>query len=196
MNARPAQDDPPGYGRTRDHRHDHRHPHGGDCDHAAERAAVAPDALAEAEALCLRRGVRLTPIRRDVLQALYTTHRPLGAYDIADIIARGAARRVAPITIYRALEFLLEQGFIHKLETRNAFIACPHTHAPGELVAFLICEVCGGVDEVSSPAFSGSLAQVLAHAGFAPRARVVEIAGVCAHCCAAAENEDSVAEPA
>ncbi|MGV6875118.1 transcriptional repressor [Pseudochelatococcus sp. B33] len=197
MNARPASGSSPGPGRPHAHDYDHDHPHDGDCDHATKRAAVAADALAQAEAVCAERSVRLTPIRRDVLSALYATHRPLGAYDIADIMAREAERRVAPITIYRALEFLLEQGFVHKLETRNAFIACPHVHEPGELVAFLICEVCGGVDEVSSPAFSGSLARVLAQAGFAPRARVVEIAGICAHCGGKAENrDDSVAEHA
>lgn len=174
----------------------HVHQHDGDCEHATERAAIAADAMALAEATCAERGVRLTPIRSDVLESLYTTHRPLGAYDIAEIMARETRRRVAPITIYRALEFLLEQGFIHKLETRNAFIACPHAHEPGELVAFLICDVCGGVDEVSSLPFSRAMADVLSHADFAPRTRVVEIGGVCAHCGHAAVGDDSVAEPA
>lgn len=207
MNARPAQgasdhDASAGFGRPHDHprdhhAHDHHAHHDGACDHATERAAVAGEALARAEATCARRGVRLTPIRRDVLEALYATHRPLGAYDIAEMLARESARRIAPITVYRALEFLLEQGFIHKLETRNAFIACPHAHKPDELVVFLICEACGGVDEVSSPAFSGSLAGVLGQAGFAPRARVVEIAGVCAHCGGeAAARGDPAAAPA
>ncbi len=188
MNTRPAP-----HGPHDDHDAHHHH---GSCGHATERAAVAGDAMARAEADCARRGVRLTPIRRDVLQALYTTHRPLGAYDIADQMARETERRVAPITIYRALEFLLEQGFIHKLETRNAFIACPHAHEPGELVAFLICEACGGVDEVSSPAFGSALARVVAQAGFSPRARVVEIAGICAHCGVRAGRDEAVAEPA
>lgn len=177
------------------------HAHGGEaCDHATHRAALAPGALQHAADLCRARGVRMTPIRHDVLSALYTTHRPLGAYDIAEIMGREAQRRVAPITIYRALEFLLEQGFIHKLETRNAFIACPHVHSPGELVVFLICEQCGGVDEASSPVFSGALAKMLGEAGFTPRNEVVEIAGICAHCGGKGQGEvapkDSVAEPA
>lgn len=195
--ASPSYGAPSGSGR--DHAHSHG-PHGhdhDDCDHATVRAAVAPDALARAEDACQQRGVRLTPIRHDVLSALYTTHRPLGAYDIAEIMGREADRRVAPITIYRALEFLLEQGFIHKLETRNAFIACPHAHEPGELVVFLICEVCGGVDEAISPEFNRSLTGVLKEAGFAPRVKIVEIAGVCAHCGGSASaSDDSVAEPA
>jgi Fur family zinc uptake transcriptional regulator len=154
----------------------------GDCAHAARRAADAPGALSAAETACRERGVRLTRIRRDVLAALYETHRPLGAYDLAEALARRAERRVAPITVYRALEFLLEQGFIHRLATKNAFVACPHRHGPGELVAFLICETCGGVDEDASPDVGAALGRVLAKAGFAPHAQVVEIVGLCAHC--------------
>jgi Fur family transcriptional regulator, zinc uptake regulator len=157
------------------------HDHEG-CAHAARRAADAPAALSAAEDCCRERGVRLTTMRRDVLSALYDTHRPLGAYDLADALAARSHRRVAPITIYRALEFLLEQGFIHRLATKNAFVACPHRHAPDDLVAFLICEACGGVDEAASPDVGAALGRVLAKAGFAPRARVIEIAGICAHC--------------
>lgn len=153
-----------------------------ECDHATHRAMEGPDAIERAEEACRRRGVRMTPIRREVLAALYMTHRPLGAYDIADIMGRETERRIAPITIYRALEFLLEQGFIHKLETRNAFIACPHDHLPGELVVFLICDICGGVDETGSPEVSSALSRVLSKAGFSPANKVVEIAGVCSHC--------------
>jgi len=173
------------------HGHPHGHPHGhdhgptGPCGHARARAAEAPQALAEAEALCRSRGQRLTPIRRDVLEALYATHRPLGAYDLAEALARRHDRRVAPITIYRALDFLLEQGLIHKLATQNTFIACPHRHASGELVIFLICEICGGVDEVSSPELGAVMQRIRSKADFVPRAEVMEITGTCAHCKAA-----------
>jgi Fur family transcriptional regulator, zinc uptake regulator len=152
------------------------------CAHAARRAADAPLALSAAEDSCRERGVRLTAIRRDVLTALYDTHRPLGAYDLAAALAARTQRRIAPITIYRALEFLIEQGFIHRLATRNAFVACPHRHGPDDLVAFLICETCGGVDEAASPDVGAALGRVLAKAGFAPHVRVIEIAGLCAHC--------------
>lgn len=160
----------------------HQHGQGSTCDHATHHAAQAPLALERAAQTCRERGVRMTPIRQDVLSALYTTHRPLGAYDIAEIMGREAERRVAPITIYRALEFLLEQGFIHKLETRNAFIACVHDHAPDDLIVFLICEACGGVDEASSPTVSNAMTAILREAKFIPRAKVVEIVGLCAHC--------------
>ncbi|MBM3083019.1 transcriptional repressor [Chelatococcus daeguensis] len=171
------------------HGHDHHHGDDADCAHAAARLKEAPAALDAAEAACRTRGQRLTPIRRAVLETLYATHRPLGAYDLAEALTQQDERRVAPITIYRALDFLLEQGFVHKLETKNAFVACPHHHEPGELVVFLICEACGGVDEAASPDVGSALRRVLTDAAFKPRAQVVEIAGTCAHCREGAKGE-------
>jgi Fur family transcriptional regulator, zinc uptake regulator len=154
-------------------KHDHDH---GDaaCAHAAHQSERAPDALAEAESACEARGARLTPIRRQVLEALYTTHRPLGAYDLAEGLSATGGRRVAPIQVYRALDFLMEQD--------NAFIACPHRHGPADLVAFLICEGCGGVDELASPAVSESVSHLLSAERFKPHMQVLEISGRCAHC--------------
>jgi Fur family zinc uptake transcriptional regulator len=153
-----------------------------DCAHAAHQSARAPEALAEAEALCRVRGVRLTPIRRDVLGVLYATHRPLGAYDIADALGSQGHRRLAPITIYRALEFLMAEGLAHRLASRNAFVACPHRHGPQDLVAFLICEACGGVDEMSSAPLGQALSSLLKAERFEPHLQVLEISGRCSHC--------------
>lgn len=162
------------------------------CAHVHARAAALPEALASAQAACDARGVRLTPIRTAVLEALLASHAPLGAYEILDALnAAGgeagpgesrAGRSLAPIAIYRALDFLIEQGFAHKLESRNAFTACPHAHGPHELVAFLICERCGGVDELAPAPLGAALAHMLAQEGFAPRRQVLEITGTCAHC--------------
>jgi Fur family transcriptional regulator, zinc uptake regulator len=163
----------------RDKPHDHGH---GACAHAADRFTHAPEALADAEAQCRARGVRLTPIRRDVLGALYATHRPLGAYDIAADLADKGHRKLAPVTIYRALEFLMAEGLVHRLASRNAFVACPHRHGPDELVAFLICESCGGVDELSSPGLARALSGLLKTEGFEPHLQVLEISGRCGHC--------------
>ncbi len=160
---------------------DHHHPEGA-CAHAAHQSERAGDALASAEAACRAKGARLTPMRREVLEALYATHRPLGAYDTAEVLARKTGRRLAPITVYRALDFLLEQGLAHRLASRNAFVACPHGHAAGEFVAFLICETCGGVDEMSSADVAETIADLLAREGFQPRLQVLEISGHCAHC--------------
>jgi Fur family transcriptional regulator, zinc uptake regulator len=152
------------------------------CEHAEARASTAQDIIALAEEACAQRHVRLTPIRRKVFETLLSTHRPLGAYEIIDEMARSGIKRLAPITIYRALDFLLEQGFIHRLSSRNAFIACPHQHAPQELVTFLICEGCGGVDEIASRSLSSSLDTVLEERHFKAKSRIIEISGICGHC--------------
>ena len=164
---------------------DQHHAHGAEhglCAHAADRSAHAPEALSEAEALCRARGVRLTPIRRDVLAVLYGTHRPLGAYDIADALGDKGHRRLAPITVYRALEFLMTEGLAHRLASRNAFVACPHRHGARDLVAFLICDACGGVDEMSSAPLGQALSRLLKEERFEPHLQVLEISGRCAHC--------------
>ena len=90
--------------------------------------------------------------------------------------------RPAPITVYRALEFLRDNGLIHRIESRNAFIACVHNHAAGALVVFLICEHCGAVGEAASAAVADHLKSAARAAGFVPKAPVIEISGVCAHC--------------
>lgn len=159
------------------------HDHADDaCEHARDRSANAAAALAEADRICRAQGVRLTPIRSGVLAALHATHRPLGAYDIIDALATAGERRLAPISIYRALDFLIAQGLVHRLATRNAFVACPHRHPALERIAFLICDSCGGVDEIASPDLSDSLTRLFAGQHFSPRLPVLEIAGLCAHC--------------
>ena len=139
------------------------------------------DALAHAEAICAARAERLTPIRRRVLEALLASHLPLGAYELIDRLAKQGARP-APITIYRALDFLREQGLVHRIESRNAFIACVHNHAAADPVVFLICERCGAVGEAASLAVAQTLKSAARAAGFTPKSPVIEISGVCSHC--------------
>ncbi len=139
------------------------------------------DALAHAETLCAQRAQRLTPIRRQVLTTLLESHKPLGAYEIIDRAPAGTPRP-APITIYRALDFLREQGLVHRIESRNAFVACVGNHASGDLVVFLICEDCGEVGEASSEGITDQLKSAARAAGFTPKAPVIEISGICAHC--------------
>jgi Fur family zinc uptake transcriptional regulator len=141
----------------------------------------ASDAIAHAEAICAKRSERLTPQRRRVLEALLASHAPLGAYELIDRLAvRG--NRPAPITIYRALDFLREQGLVHRIESRNAFIACVHNHASGDPVVFLICEQCGAVGEAASAAVADTVRSASRAAGFTPKTPVIEIFGTCAHC--------------
>jgi Fur family transcriptional regulator, zinc uptake regulator len=139
------------------------------------------DALQHAERVCAGRSQKLTPIRRRVLEALLSSHRPLGAYEIIEELAKSNPRP-APITVYRALEFLMENGLVHRIESRNAFLACAHDHDEAAMVAFLICERCGLVGEVPAAPVAQSLNASARSTGFTPKMSIVEITGVCAHC--------------
>jgi Fur family transcriptional regulator, zinc uptake regulator len=139
------------------------------------------DAMAHAEEVCARRTQKFTPIRRQVLQALLSSHRPLGAYEVIDELAKSMPRP-APITVYRALDFLMENGLVHRIESRNAFLACAHDHDETSMVAFLICDHCGSVGEIPAAPVAQSLNAAARASGFAPKLSVVEIAGTCAHC--------------
>ena len=139
------------------------------------------DAIGHAERVCGARAQRLTPIRRQVLQALLSSHRPLGAYEVIDELAK-TMPRPAPITVYRALDFLMENGLVHRIESRNAFLACAHDHDETSMVAFLICDRCGAVGEIPAAPVAQSLKAAARATGFAPKLSVVEIAGTCAHC--------------
>jgi Fur family transcriptional regulator, zinc uptake regulator len=141
----------------------------------------AADALHHAERVCEQRAQKFTPIRRHVLQALLSSHRPLGAYEVIDELAKSMPRP-APITVYRALDFLMENGLVHRIESRNAFLACAHDHDAAAMVAFLICEHCGSVGEIPAAPVAQSLNAAARATGFTPKLSVVEITGTCAHC--------------
>jgi len=135
--------------------------------------------LARAEALCAERGVRLTVQRRRVLELVCRAARPIGAYEILDQIRDGAP--AAPPTVYRALDFLQEQGLVHKLETQHAYVGCTHPEHP-HMSQFLICADCGDVTELENEAIAGSLRSVAAETGFEPRRPIVEVIGTCSTC--------------
>jgi Fur family zinc uptake transcriptional regulator len=136
--------------------------------------------LEQAEALCRQNGARLTPGRKQVLRLVCEAERPLSAYEILDRMQDGA-RRPAPPTVYRALDFLLEQGLIHKIESLHAFVGCSHPGHP-HAGQFLICTDCGKVNEISEELLGSGLRQVARTAGFHTRKPVVELLGTCAHC--------------
>jgi Fur family zinc uptake transcriptional regulator len=146
-----------------------------------DHARCAADAIAHAEAVCAERAQRLTAPRRRVLEVLAASHKPLGAYEIIELMARKKARP-APITVYRALEFLMKHGFVHRIESRNAYLACTRNHDSGVLVAFLMCDTCGAVGEASTAAMAQGLAAAAKKAGFRPGMSVIEITGTCSHC--------------
>lgn len=143
----------------------------------------AADALRHAEAISAREGLRLTDQRRAVLAALLRSHVPASAYDVIDRLAEEGGRRPAPVTVYRALDFLVEHRFAHRIESRNAYVACDRgADCAGETTLFLLCERCGAAGEASSADLDRVLAAVTAGVGFAPSAPVIEIRGLCAKC--------------
>jgi Fur family zinc uptake transcriptional regulator len=136
--------------------------------------------LRQAKSWCTAQGARLTLQRRQVLGILLNSDRPLGAYQILDALSKDQPR-IAPPTVYRALEFLQQHGLIHKLETLHAYISCSHpdhTHHS----QFLICTVCGDVTELEDAEIAGSLDHAAAASGFEPSQDVVELTGYCAQC--------------
>jgi Fur family zinc uptake transcriptional regulator len=145
-------------------------------------------ALARADALCTARGVRLTDQRRQVLEIVCRAERPVGAYEILDAL-RDLGKKPAPTMVYRALDFLLEQGLIHRLQTLHAFIGCTHPEYP-HASEFLICTDCGRVRELEDAQVQFSLVEAAAQTGFAVARRVVEVIGTCAHCTPKAQQGD------
>lgn len=139
------------------------------------------NALRHAERVCAKRSRKFTPIRRQVLEALLSSHRPLGAYDVIEELAK-TNPRPAPITVYRALDFLMENGLVHRIESRNAYLACAHDHDEAATMAFLICERCGLVGEVPAASVAQNLNASARATGFAPKMSMVEIIGICTHC--------------
>ncbi|MCY4551726.1 MAG: Fur family transcriptional regulator [Defluviicoccus sp.] len=146
--------------------HDH-----GDC---------VASALEDAIAVCGERGVRLTPVRRRVLEIIWQGHRPLGAYAILDVLS-GEGHSPAPPTVYRALEFLLTQGLVHRLSSLNAYVGCSRPGHPGA-GQFLLCTACGTAAELNDPGIERAIERGAAAEGFVCRDHTVEISGLCPHC--------------
>jgi Fur family zinc uptake transcriptional regulator len=132
-------------------------------------------------------GLKLTPLRRRVLEEVAASHHAVGAYEILERLSRKERTRMAPISVYRALDALLEMGVVHRLESRNAYFAChaPHgKHGPRQII--LACERCATVAEVATPATFEAIDSAARSAGFRPTRVMVEVTGLCASCAAAA----------
>ena len=141
-------------------------------------------ALDTARRLCAERALRLTPLREQVLQLVWQSHKPLGAYAILDLlsVANGATgQRPAPPTVYRALEFLLENGLVHRINSLNAFIGCNHPLAHHSSL-FLICRNCETAIEITDPAISSAIHRAAQSARFTEQSACVEISGLCPNC--------------
>lgn len=145
-----------------------------------DHGACVRHALEAAEAECRRRGARLTEVRRRVLELVWASHQPIGAYAVLEALAR-EGWSAAPPTVYRALEFLLAHGLVHKIERLNAFIGCSHPGAP-HAGQFLLCTGCGAAAELADDAIDSVVAQSAARLGFSVSRQTVEVEGLCPAC--------------
>lgn len=139
-------------------------------------------ALSDADRVCQERGLRLTPVRRRVLELVWRKHSVTKAYGLLAELEK-ELDSAAPPTVYRALDFLLEAGLIHRIESLNAFVGCPEpgkTH-PGQ---FMICQRCENVEELDLPAVAKELQQKASGRGFVVERQTVEVRGLCAACTA------------
>jgi len=148
------------------------------------------EAIGAAEARCARDGRSFTPLRRRVLELVWSSHGPVGAYELLDAL-RAERRGAAPPTIYRALEFLMENGLIHRIESLNAYVGCgsPDNHQDHRHGGqFLICRDCGAVAELADPAIARAVATRARALGFAVEQQTIEVTGLCPRCTGAAES--------
>ena len=163
-----------------------------------DHARCAADALIHAEAICRREGLRFTEQRRHVLQALLESHVPASAYDVIERLAGSSgqrdsskrdstksdsSKRLAPISVYRALDFLTANNFAHRIESMNAYVACDRGDdcEPGATL-FLICDTCGAAAEAASDELGALITREATERGFASRQPVLEVRGLCARC--------------
>lgn len=139
--------------------------------------------LAHADAHAARQGLALTPLRRQVFAAIVASERPVGAYELMDALEpqRG---RVPPTTVYRALDFLLAHGFVHRIESRNAFVACCDVGIPHRC-QFLLCDGCGASVEIPGDALADQLSHRAPALGFEVHRQVIELSGLCGSCASA-----------
>ena len=145
-----------------------------------EHQGCIADALARAEDVCRQRGARLTPLRRRVLELVWRSHRAVKAYDLLAALGdeHGTAK---PPTVYRTLEFLIDQGLVHRIDSLNAFVGCPQPDR-SHSAQFLICGGCGEVSEMNAASIDRAVEDQAAGSGFALSRQIIELHGKCPHC--------------
>lgn len=139
------------------------------------------EALQRARQICAARGARLTPIREHVLSLIWENHKPVGAYSLLESLDAQSERRSTPPTVYRALDFLLEQGLVHRIASLNAFVGCAdpsHRHSGH----FLICRHCNTAIELDAEAIDSAIRQAAEGRGFHAEEQCVEVVGSCQRC--------------
>ena len=147
---------------------------------AHDHTACIDQAVSTAAQLCERKGLNLTPIRRRILEIVWRAHEPIGAYEILAELAK-EREKAAPPTVYRALEFLMDAGLVHRIDSLNAFLGCTepgHAH----VAQFLVCRQCQRVAEIDDPAINRVLAEQSRVKGFRIEPTSLEIKGLCSDC--------------
>ena len=137
--------------------------------------------IALAVSICKSRGVQMTALRRRVLELLWERGRPTGAYELIEAVGLGQSRPVGPPTVYRALEFLMAQDLVSRIESLNAYVPCLHPERRHDCL-FFICRSCRAAVELEDPRIGGLLAENAAVVGFVETRRTVEVEGMCAQC--------------
>ena len=138
------------------------------------------NALEVAKEKCNRQGLRLTKIREQVLEIIWSSHSPIGAYDVLQKLQE-RGHKPAPPTAYRALEFLVSASLIHRIESLNAYIGCPSPDANHQC-QFYICDACGLIAELNSKKVLNAINQGAQNLGFTSKQSVIEVHGTCKNC--------------
>ncbi len=144
-------------------------------------AALAPEAMHRAEQICSEAGERLTPARINAYAELLSQKRPISAYELLALMEKRQKRKLAPLTVYRQLDFLVRVGLVHKLASAQAFVACDHPDHPHESL-YLVCSSCGKADELESDRLAKILGEAARSRGFQPDKPIVEVPGLCNSC--------------
>lgn len=164
------------HGVTDNNHHPHEHGH-----HPHDHGLCVAEAIHSAERICDENGARLTELRRHVLELVWSRHKPISAYEILDLL-KADRRNAAPPTVYRALDFLLEQRLIHRIESLNAFIGCARPDADHR-GGFFICTACNGVEEIrDSRPLRDAIRKEAAEVDFTVTSTMIEVLGLCAAC--------------
>ena len=134
-----------------------------------------------AEGRCAEKGARLTPARLAAYAEMLACGRPLSAYELIGLLEQRQERKIAPLTVYRHLDFLMQTGLVHRLQSTQTYLPCDHPDHAHES-QFLLCSSCGNVDEVESQGLETLLSEIADQHGFRPDNAVVEVKGLCGAC--------------
>ena len=146
----------------------------------ASQAAV-DESVRLAESRCKEAGERLTPARCEAYLAIRAQDKPLSAYGLIDVLEKQKGKKIAPLTVYRHLDFLMRVGLVHRLESTHSYVACEHPDHAHES-HYLLCSECGNADEVDSSELGSLLGEIANNRGFQAENAIVEIKGICGDC--------------